>query len=228
MRLAKDRLKICQLFVENKELKFNQIQKQTKIDSNKLSYYLNNLIKDEILQKSNDSYSLTKQAERFLPLITSSQNQPLPIVLVAVTNEDEILLLKREKRPYKDYWGLIGGKMNFEESIEQTALRLTKEKTGLQSKFISTNAILHEQVKEEDDDYIKHSFILFFTKVETDSKDIPKEIYNELEWFKENNLTNLIPSDLHLIQTNLNTKVQTNNAVLIDKDDKITEFKLLD
>ncbi|MBS0000990.1 MAG: NUDIX hydrolase [Cyclobacteriaceae bacterium] len=43
----------------------------------------------------------------------------------------EVLLIKRRKDPYKDYWALPGGFLEIEETPEDGARRELKEETGL-------------------------------------------------------------------------------------------------
>lgn len=47
-------------------------------------------------------------------------------------NTEKILLIKREKEPFKDYWALPGGFLENEEPLEVGAKRELKEETGLQ------------------------------------------------------------------------------------------------
>jgi 8-oxo-dGTP diphosphatase len=43
----------------------------------------------------------------------------------------EVLLVKRKKEPYKDFWALPGGFLEIEETPEEGARRELKEETGL-------------------------------------------------------------------------------------------------
>ena len=43
----------------------------------------------------------------------------------------EVLLVKRKKEPYKDYWALPGGFLEIEETPEEGAMRELREETGL-------------------------------------------------------------------------------------------------
>ncbi|MBS1624674.1 MAG: NUDIX hydrolase [Bacteroidetes bacterium] len=45
--------------------------------------------------------------------------------------DGSIVLAKRKSEPYKGEWGLPGGKMEGDETIEQAAIREAKEETGL-------------------------------------------------------------------------------------------------
>jgi 8-oxo-dGTP diphosphatase len=46
-------------------------------------------------------------------------------------DENKILLIKRNTKPFKGYWALPGGRMDPGETIEQTIVREVKEETGL-------------------------------------------------------------------------------------------------
>jgi 8-oxo-dGTP diphosphatase len=46
-------------------------------------------------------------------------------------DENKILLIKRNTKPFKGYWALPGGRMDIGETIEQTIVREVKEETGL-------------------------------------------------------------------------------------------------
>ncbi len=59
--------------------------------------------------------------------------------------ENKILLIKRSTLPFVGYWALPGGRSELEESAEQTALRETKEETGLDVAIVRKVGEYHEQ-----------------------------------------------------------------------------------
>jgi 8-oxo-dGTP diphosphatase len=44
----------------------------------------------------------------------------------------EILLVRRRIEPYRDHWGIPAGFQEYEETAAETAVRETREETGLQ------------------------------------------------------------------------------------------------
>src|SRR4030042_1021939 len=93
------------LFLTNKKLKFNQIEKLLKIRSNKLDYHLKKLIDKKIIEKTNNFYKLTEISEYLIPY-TSEKNALLPVVLILIGNDKKAFLYKRTKRPYQGFLSL--------------------------------------------------------------------------------------------------------------------------
>ena len=226
--VKKEREAIFKLFLNNDRLKFSDIEKALTIRSNMVAYHLKEMEKEGLLRKDTEYYVLTKNAEKYIPIFSHVIGQdlsPLPVVLVAVMHNNKILLIKRNKRPYKDYWSMIGGKMRLEEGFEEASLRLVKDKTGLDGDFVSINSILHERVHE---DTVKHSFILFFTKVKAKNIYFKEKEHGILKWFNPNKLDKdeVIPSDYWLIKHKLEKKVDMIIAHMKDKEGTLQDFKV--
>ncbi len=219
------REKIFSLFTKNKQLKFSDIEKATGMRSNHLNYYLETMINQGLIVKVGEFYELTKEAESIIPVmahLTGKEQGSLPIVVVAILDKNKICLLKREKRPYKDFWGLIGGKLKLHESIEECALRETREETGLDCKFDRMCSVLHERIREEE---VKHSFVIFLCKVFAKNDKIEKSEEGELEWFDLDKLPkNIIPSDKMMIQELLECNFCFKEILVNEKDGKFTRM----
>ncbi|VVB81581.1 ADP-ribose pyrophosphatase [uncultured archaeon] len=206
--------KIFELFIKAKRLRFSDIEKATGMKSNLLAYHLEGLVKQGVLTKEYDDYVLTKNAETMMPMfaqLIGKEKGVLPVVLMAILNEDKILLLKRNKRPYQGYWGMPGGKLQLQESIPDCALREAEEETGLKCNFSHIASVIHERVKENEE--YKHAFLLFLTVLKPEAIKLKESEEGKLEWFPLNNLQadRIIPSDYNMIKEHIEqmTKVST-------------------
>jgi len=56
---------------------------------------------------------------------------PIPCVDVLIHQDKRILLVKRREEPKKDYWWFVGGRVNKNETLVETAIRKAKEEAGL-------------------------------------------------------------------------------------------------
>jgi len=182
--------------------------------------------------KKGEYYHLTEHAEKYIPIFSDIFGMdvgPLPVVLVAVVNkkQDKILLVKRNKRPYKNYWSMIGGKILLHEDFKEASIRKVKEKTGKDSVFISLNDMMHERI--EGSGMVKHSFILLFTKVVVRDNIFKETHAGELRWFSIDKLdpSIIIPSDYYLIKKSLNKKHGMKSLYMHEKDGLIEKYKFL-
>jgi len=230
----KERSEIFKLFLENNKLKFSQIEKHLRIRSNMVSYHLTSMVKDGILSKKGEYYSLTDHAEKYIPIFSEMFGLdvgPVPVVLVAVMNKagTKMLLVKRNKRPYKDYWSMIGGKILLHEDINSASIRKVFEKTGMACDFVSLNNIMHERV--EGSGIVKHSFILMFTKVVSNTAKFKESSAGTLKWFDlkmlDSEKDKIIPSDYWLIKNSLNKKMKMQNLYMHETDGKIEKHNFL-
>ncbi len=229
--VKREREQIFKLFLENIKLKFNEIEKETGIRSNMVSYHLEKMQKEGLLEKRRGYYLLTKNAEKYIPIFSNligKELSALPVILIALINKDKILLMKRNRRPYKNYWSMIGGKILPEEDFETASLRQIKEKTNLDCKYVSINSVLHERIK--DSKMVKYSFILFFTKTITKKENFIESTHGKLKWFNLKDIgkkEKIIPSDLWLIKNKLNSKINIKEAMMLEREGNLSRFKIL-
>ncbi len=221
--------KIYELFVRSKRLRFSEIEKALGIKSNTLTYHLNSMIEEGMLQKEDDEYMLSTHGEKLLPFFAHITQKLtggcLPVVLSAIIKDDQILLIKRKKRPYQGYWGLPGGKLHLEESIEECGLREVKEETGLDCTFSHIAAIVHERVKEKDE--YKHAFLLFFVVLKLKSGKLTESEEGRLEWFPLKTLQpdRIIPSDYHMIKGHLEGVQHITCVIMEEKEEKLIKYQ---
>lgn len=228
--VKKEREKIFKLFLEKTRLKFNEIEKAIKIRSNMVSYHLEKMQDEGLLEKKDDYYYLTKKAEKYLPIIphiTGKELSPVPIILAAVMNKDKILLIRRNRRPYQKYWSLLGSKIKMEETFEEAAKRAVKEKARLDADYEKMSSVLYERVKG--DGVTKHSFIHFFVKMKAKEIDLNFSQHGELKWFKIQDIENagLIPSDLWLIKNKLDSTIDIVDSEMNEKNGELIDFTVI-
>ncbi len=64
--------------------------------------------------------------------MTVKRQAPLLTVDIVIQRKDNsIILIKRKKSPFIDYWPIPGGFVEYGETVEHAAIREAKEETGL-------------------------------------------------------------------------------------------------
>ncbi len=218
-----EREKIVTLFATHHCLSFSAMEKHTGLRSNHLVYFLKQLQEEGILSKQDDEYRLTVAGQKLIPTmahLTGKEVPPLAVVLTAIVKDDQILLLKRAKRPFQGLWGLPGGKLTHDESIEQAAIREAIEETGLNCAFERFCGVCQEHVKEGD--VVKHSFLLFVCKVKPIDGGLNSGSEGEIGWFDIKSLdeSQVIPSDFWFIRNLVSGKAPLTYSTLQDENGK--------
>lgn len=191
--------KILDLFLFDNKLKFNEIEKKLGIRSNKLVYHLKNLVGKGILVKEGEYYCLSESSEHLIPYLSDKQ-APLPVVLICIGDSRKCLLYKRDKRPYKDKYGLPGGRLLVGEDLKLAVKRIMKEKYHLDARLNKIHSVSLEHGKNKGK--VVHSFVLFFVSAKTKDK---VELI-DLEKKKKD----MIKSDYFLVKNDLKKEVRIN------------------
>ncbi len=215
---------IFSLFMDNYTLRFSDIEKKINLCSNKIAYHIKQLIQEGILEKQGGKYALSQEAEQYIPFFSNKERKilnPLPVVLIAAVHKNKILLVKRDRRPYKDHWCMLGGKILADETIDETALRILDKKASLKGRKPCLNHLIHERVLEKST--IKHSFLLFFMKVKCNSNNFKSNTGEELKWVEIGRLKskNVVPSDYWLIKNKLDSRMDLMTFDMIDRKGKL-------
>lgn len=196
--------KILEGFLYNSKLKFNEIEKQLKIRSNKLNYHLQNLVKKGILTKEKEFYQLSETSENLIPYL-SEKKHILPVILIHIGDSKKAFLITRDKRPYKNKLSLPGGRIILGESFQEATKRIMS-KFNIKARFKKINSISLEHLKKSNK--IIASYLLIYIKAKTDKKQKIK--FTNLEKNKEK----IIKSDYKLIRNDLEKelKIKTMNS----------------
>jgi ADP-ribose pyrophosphatase YjhB (NUDIX family) len=128
---------INQLLRDN--LTYSEILKNISIrDSGKFNYHLKNLINSGLVEKQNEKYKLTLNGEKiaiYLKQYQLKELYPLPVICLAIINNNKILLAKKATKPIKGFWVLPGGKQLLGETIKKATLREIEDELGVKGIF---------------------------------------------------------------------------------------------
>lgn len=189
--------KIISQFLYNYRLKFNEIEKLSKIRSNKLSYHIKKLKEKGILVKEKDFYKLSETAENLIPYLHNKQTV-LTVVLIILEKNGKVFLHSRKKRPFKEKLSLPGGRLLSKETISDCVARIIKDKHNINSKLKKVNSISLEHVKKKNEKI--HSFMLILVTATTKDK---------IEYLEvEKNKSKIISSDYKLIKNDFNKEIK--------------------
>lgn len=123
---------------------FTDLQKGTKLTSDHFNFHIKKLIDEGYVEKVNGQYRLTHKGKEYANRMDTDEKEieKQPKISIAITlerindkGESEFLFQQRKKNPYFDFWGRMGGKMRWGETIIEAANRELHEETGLTAKF---------------------------------------------------------------------------------------------
>jgi ADP-ribose pyrophosphatase YjhB (NUDIX family) len=127
-----------------REANFADLQKTTNLSSDHFNFHIKKLIEEGYIEKNDKQYKLSQRGKEYANRLDTDENEieKQPKVSVAITlerrnsqNEREFLFQQRKKNPYFDFWGRVGGKVRWGESVIEAAQRELREETGLEAKF---------------------------------------------------------------------------------------------
>ncbi len=104
-------------------------------DSGRVHAHVQSLIELGLVQKD-EEYTLTQEGERFgmySKQFELKEQYPIPVACCLVKRTDgKILMVKRAKKPFINYWIIPGGKINHGESSFSAAKREVMEECGIE------------------------------------------------------------------------------------------------
>ena len=100
------------------------------MEEKRFCYYCGEKLVEKSFQEINHRYCQTCDRIHY--------ENPLPAVAALVVNHaNQLLMVKRSVEPAKGEWCLPGGFIEFDESIEEAALRELEEETGMKGTVMS-------------------------------------------------------------------------------------------
>ena len=131
-----------------------------------------------------------------------------------------ILLVKREKEPFKDKWCLPGGYIEESETSEEAAKRVLKKETNLSKVYIDQIGVFDDVKRDPRGKTISVAYIAL-----VDKNKIKEKLNDNTRWFdiemiedEKNNIIKLSNEDI------INIKISKN---IINKESNQIKYKLL-
>lgn len=128
---------------------------------------------------------------------------------VILNENNEILLLLRQRPPEAGYWSIPGGKVEFFDTIEDSIIREVKEEVDVDIKIISLIGVTNHIVKKEGVHWVAPTFL---TKIVGGQiKNMEPEKHKDIRWFPVVDLPeNITITTQKAIEYLSNNKVQLN------------------
>lgn len=126
------------------EASFADILKTTDMTSDHFNFHIKKLLEEGYVEKLEKGYKLSRKGKEYANRMDTDENEieKQPKISIAITlerkgekGEREFLFQQRKKHPYYDFWGRVGGKIRWGETIIEAANRELMEETGLEADF---------------------------------------------------------------------------------------------
>lgn len=130
-------------------------------------------------------------------------SRPLHVVVSPLIHKDKILLIKRTKEPYTNFWALVGGKIEIGEDIEKAVIREIEEETGLSAKFVAIRGVVYETLYKGKKP--QEHFLIWVCQTRVTNNLAQTKDEGEVKWFTRSDLvkyqSKIVPSDYAMLKT---------------------------
>jgi len=113
---------------------------------------------------------------------------PKPTATAIIEKNNQVLLIRRSKDPYKGDWDLVGGFVEVGETLEQAIEREVKEETGL---TVTNNQYYFnwtDVYQNASDQHVSNNLGVHFLVQVKDEVPFPGDDASEVKWFDWNKL----------------------------------------
>ena len=149
-----------------------------------------------------------------MPLDMYKERNPLPVILIALFDQNKVLLARRKREPYKGFYGILGGRQTFGMLTKDIVKKEVVEETGFSAKEDSIEVRgLYSEILLDKQGNPKDHFIFRTCKADVDKKvseNLEGTDIEKFKWFElplSNEIKNkIIPTDLVMLEHILSEK----------------------
>jgi len=170
-----------------------------------------------------------------MPLDMYKEKNPLPVVLIALFDKNKVLLAKRNREPYKGFYGILGGRQTFGMLTNDIVKKEVLEETGFSVKedSIETRG-LYSEILLDKNGKPKDHFIFRVCKVDVNNKiseGLEKTDIEKFEWYDlplaESVKKKIIPTDLIMLEHVLSDKKHDFKEFVLKESENPNELKIV-
>jgi ADP-ribose pyrophosphatase YjhB (NUDIX family) len=126
------------------------------VESNHFAYHLDQLLKAGYVAKKDRDYSLTNKGKTLADRVSHNKMdvrvQPHIVTSIYIKHDSgKTLMFKHNFQPYLGLYGAPQGRLHYEESVTEAALRELKEKSGLEGVALAHRGMAYIQTKSGDE-----------------------------------------------------------------------------
>ena len=114
--------------------------------------------------------------------------RPIAGVGVVVSRNEEVLLVKRKKDPYKGQWSIPGGKQRLGETVTQAVRRELMEETGVEVNELTLIDVIDIIVPDEEGKILYHYIVADYRAHWLSGECSPGDDAQDVQWFNLNKL----------------------------------------
>lgn len=196
------------------------------VPSDQMSFHVKRLNELGLIHKTEDRYELTVPGKEFAnrfdtATVKVERQAKLGALVCCVRERDGVrkyLLQQRLKQPYYGFYGFVGGKIRWGETVEEAAKRELAEETGLGA-TLTLMAVRHKMDYEEGGNLLEDKFFFIFRGENAEGTLIERFAEGRNVWLSRDDLAKLsdvfpdVPKSLDLIDSRTFQFVEKKYAV---------------